>query len=365
MTLRAPDINCDPLAGSVCLPGTPRRTTGPTAIDLFAGAGGFTVGAEKAGAQVVWAINHFREAVATHALNHPHTTHCCESVYRYDWRNAPLSDLILASPSCKCHSQAATGGLKRGRRHTAPHNDELRAHPEAVIAAVHRAYYDSPGAGRKQPIVVIENVPEFRDNYVLYEPQVLGSLTRLGYAVSEQVIEALDLGVPSRRKRLFIIAVPGRTPFDLRMPKRKKRGTLGQVIDKTPPSSQPWVPLKDYPSQGVIKKAKEQTGRIKTKLGRKVPEYWAWTYTNRTNPIMPDQPFRTVTAKIGGQTYVMRTRGKKNWIRMITPNELKGLMGFPKSYKLPASPSLAGQLVGNAVAPPVSELIVKQLIERA
>lgn len=364
--LRGP-INCDPYAGPTCLPGTPRRTTrsSMTAIDMFAGAGGFTTGAEKAGAQVLWAINHFREAIAAHAVNHPHTTHCCEDVFRFDWRQAPLSDLILASPSCKCHSTAATGGQKRGRRHTAPHNDRLRATPEAVIAAVHRAYYDSPGAGRRQPIVVMENVPEFR-NWILYEPQILFSLHRMGYATSEHVIDALDLGVPSRRRRLFLIAVPGKVPFDLKLPKARKPATISKVIQRKPPAGQPWIPLEDYPSEGVIRKAKEQLGRIRTRLKRKkVPEYWIWTYTTETNPIMPDQPFRTVTAEIGGQTYVMRSRGRKHWIRLITPGELRDLMGFPKRYKLPTSPSLAGQLVGNAVCPPVSELIVRQLIERA
>ena len=32
------------------------------AIDLFAGAGGFTTGAELAGARVIWAANHWRAA---------------------------------------------------------------------------------------------------------------------------------------------------------------------------------------------------------------------------------------------------------------------------------------------------------------
>ena len=34
------------------------------AIDLFAGAGGFSTGARMAGAQVVWAANHWPAAVA-------------------------------------------------------------------------------------------------------------------------------------------------------------------------------------------------------------------------------------------------------------------------------------------------------------
>jgi DNA (cytosine-5)-methyltransferase 1 len=45
------------------------------AVDLFAGAGGSTVGAEAAGAKVILAANHWREAIAAHRANHPHAEH--------------------------------------------------------------------------------------------------------------------------------------------------------------------------------------------------------------------------------------------------------------------------------------------------
>jgi len=327
-----------------------------TALDIFAGAGGFSVGAEQANVKVVWAINHFKEAIATHALNHPYTEHVCQSVYEFNWNDAPLTDMILASPSCKCHSEAATGGLHGGtRRHTAPAHDELRANPEAVISCVSRAY----SMGR-HPIVVIENVPEFR-KWVLYKPFVVNALEAMGYAVSEHVLDALDFGVPSRRKRLFVIAVPGRVAFDLPRPRKRKQGTIGPLIVK----QANWVPLKDWAKPSIAAKAKEQLGRIKARLGRKVPEYWVWTNTSDTNPIMPDKPFRTVTAKIGGQTYAMKSRGRRHWIRPILPAELRGFMGFPKSYKIEASPSLAGELLGNAVAPPMIKFVVGELVRRA
>lgn len=368
MTLRS-TINCDPNAGPTCIPGLQRRipSSAVTAIDIFAGAGGFTTGAEGAGATVLWAINHFREAIATHAINHPYVTHCCEDVFAFDWRRAPLADMILASPSCKCHSPAATGGIHgTGRRGTAPHHDRLRATPQAVMDAAYTMLYESRGAGRPQPIVVIENTPNFK-KWALYQGTVIVNLQALGYSVSEVVIDALDLGVPQNRKRLFVIAVPGRTPFDLRPPKkRKKPASVGPMIRRRAPKGQPWIPLEEHPGEKVISKAKEQIHRIKTRLKiKKIPEYWIWTYTSETNPIMPDKPFRTLTAKLGGQTYVMRTRGKRNWIRQISPEELRDFMGFPKSYKLPTSPSLAGTLLGNAVCPAVSEYIVRQLIERA
>lgn len=52
------------------------------AIDLFAGAGGFTEGATAAGCRVLWAGNHWPAAVAVHARNHPDTVHACQEIGR-------------------------------------------------------------------------------------------------------------------------------------------------------------------------------------------------------------------------------------------------------------------------------------------
>lgn len=39
-----------------------------TAIDLFAGMGGWSAGAKMAGVEVVWAANHWQEAVNWHRI---------------------------------------------------------------------------------------------------------------------------------------------------------------------------------------------------------------------------------------------------------------------------------------------------------
>src|SRR5688572_7699225 len=67
------------------------------AIDLFAGAGGFTAGAERAGARVLWAANHWPAAVACHASNHPHIEHACQDLRQADFTRLPRFDLLLAS----------------------------------------------------------------------------------------------------------------------------------------------------------------------------------------------------------------------------------------------------------------------------
>lgn len=74
--------------------------------DLFAGLGGFTEGAEQAGARVAWAGNHWRFAVDTHALNHPNTVHVCQDLNQARWATLPAVDFVLAGPSCQGHSNA-------------------------------------------------------------------------------------------------------------------------------------------------------------------------------------------------------------------------------------------------------------------
>lgn len=70
------------------------------AIDLFAGAGGFSTGAVAAGVDVVWAANHWQEAVDIHKLNHPDTYHLCQDLHQADWSKLPEHELLLASPAC-------------------------------------------------------------------------------------------------------------------------------------------------------------------------------------------------------------------------------------------------------------------------
>jgi DNA (cytosine-5)-methyltransferase 1 len=82
-------------------------------VDNFAGGGGASEGLEQAfGRPVDIAINHDPEALAMHALNHPHTLHLCESVWKVDpvkiTRNQPVA-LVWLSPDCR-HFSKAKGG---------------------------------------------------------------------------------------------------------------------------------------------------------------------------------------------------------------------------------------------------------------
>jgi DNA (cytosine-5)-methyltransferase 1 len=345
--------------GSPCVPGKKRRGRAPkaTAIDIFAGAGGFTIGAEQAGAHTLFAINHFAAAVETHSNNHPYTTHCHEDVFNFDWNRAPEPDIILASPSCKCHS---TANVKKS---DAPKADPLRATPWAVVNCL-----ENQVDRGNFPIVVVENVTEFRDRWKLYRGW-RNLFEGMGYSYSENVLCALDFGVPQRRTRLFVIFTPTEKPFDLKAPRSRHcpRSVHGlKKGDKLPfkplihrgPGFPPedWIPLG---TGAVGKKAVKKEARLKRRLGR-VPPVWYWANTD-TAPLSASEPCGTITAKSGNQLYLVK--GKH--MRQFSVHELRGAMGFPKDYVLPTSVTMAGTLLGNAVVPQISKFIVKQLIARA
>ena len=155
------------------------------AVDLFAGAGGFSEGARMAGLEVIWAANHWPVAVEWHAANHPDTAHICQDLQQADFRQMPAHDILLASPACQGHSPA------RGKER--PHHDAQRSTAWAVVSAAEC---------HKPAVVLVENVPAFT-RWVLY-PAWEAAMRALGYQVAPHLIDAADHGVPQHRQRLRV-----------------------------------------------------------------------------------------------------------------------------------------------------------------
>lgn len=289
-----------------------------TAIDLFAGAGGFSTGAAAAGCNVLWAANHWPTAVEWHTANHPGTIHACQDLQQADFRDAPAHDLLLASPACQGHSPA------RGKEK--PHHDAQRATAWAVItcAEVHR-----PAA------VLVENVPEFT-RWVLY-PAWCAAMHALGYALQPMVLDLADHGVPQHRRRLFVVATRSRHPIELTLPQREHR-PAADCIDF---SAGNWSPI-NRPGRSPKTLARIAAGR-RAHGDRFVAPYYG-SGSGETGRSL-SRPIGTLTTRarwalIDGQR-----------MRMVRAVEGLALMGFPADYRLPANEATAWHLIGNAVGP--------------
>ena len=289
------------------------------AIDLFAGAGGFSTGAVMAGARVLWAANHWPTAVQWHAANHADTAHACQDLQQADFRDAPRHDLLLASPACQGHSPA------RGKER--PHHDALRATAWAVVtcAEVHRP-----------PVALVENVPAFAD-WTLY-PAWCAAMHALGYALAPMVLDAADAGVPQHRRRLFIVATRSQHPVELAMPRREHR-SAADVIDF---GAGRWSPV-DKPGRSARTLERIAAGRRAFGSRFLAPFYGSGS----------GETGRSLQRPIG--TLTTRARwavidGER--MRMVSAAEGRELMGFPDAYRLPANEATAWHLLGNAVCPP-------------
>lgn len=302
------------------------------AIDLFAGAGGFSEGATAAGARVVWAANHWPTAVEWHSVNHPETAHACQDLQQCDFRTAPRHDLLLASPACQGHSRA--------RGADKPHHDALRSTAWAVVtcAEVHR-----PAA------VLVENVPEFAE-WTLYHAWC-AAMNALGYALAPMVIDAADHGVPQHRRRLFIVCTRSKHPIELDMPKRE-HVPIGDAIDWTAGT---WSQV-NRPGRSLATLQRVANGRQRFGDRFVMPYYGSGSgLTGRSL----DRPLGTVTTRARWAV----VDGDR--MRMLSIDENRAAMGFRRDYRLPASPAEAVHLLGNAVCPPVPTDIITALRQAA
>ena len=178
-------------------------------IDNFAGGGGTSTGLEEAlGRPVDIAINHDPEALAMHAMNHPHTKHLCESVWDVDpikvTKNQPVG-LVWLSPDCK-HFSKAKGGT--------PVAKNIRGLAWVTLRWVAKC---------KPRVIMLENVEEFMtwgpllvdaDGNFRPDPAKKGKtfasflrqLRAHGYTVEHNVLRASDYDTPTIRKRFFLVA---------------------------------------------------------------------------------------------------------------------------------------------------------------
>jgi DNA (cytosine-5)-methyltransferase 1 len=170
-----------------------------TAIDLFAGAGGATLGLRDAGFDVIGAVENDVDAAATYALSHEETRLWTADIRRIAAtamrRELGLETrqlaLLKACPPCQGFSSLAEGRA----RVNAAQNDLVLDTIRFVRAFLPRA-------------VMIENVPGLgRDER---STMLLTKLAELGYACRQYAVDAAQFGVPQRRKRLIILGFLGR-----------------------------------------------------------------------------------------------------------------------------------------------------------
>lgn len=297
-------------------------------IDLFAGLGGFTEGAEQAGHDVIWAANHWGAAVDTHAANHADTVHACQDLQQQDWTQVPPHDLLLASPACQGHTPA------RGRER--PHHDAMRSTAWAVVSAL-ECHLPS--------LALVENVPAFC-KWQLF-PAWCSALHALGYAIAPHVVDCADLGVPQNRVRMFIALTRTKHPVEFMLPRQ------GHVPAETFVNFDAgrWSPV-ERKGRSLNTLARIYRGR-KQHGERFLTSYYGMGSGKIGRSI--ERPIGTVTTRdrwavIDGDR-----------MRMLSIPEARAAMTIPEGYRLPANKRDAMMMLGNAVPPQAARTVIEAL----
>jgi site-specific DNA-cytosine methylase/intein/homing endonuclease len=201
----------------------------------------------------------------------------------------------------------------------------------------------------------------------------------IGYAFEQRILEATDFGVPQKRKRLLLVGAPIGDPMLAAM------SAFWQQME-TWGSAQPMPKLRSFTGAHLIGaqllKAEEvpegfdsvalEVGADATVSGTPHP-YVALkagqkllSCSKRASPIHSevvnlDKPSKTIICTYDHQPRLLvgLRRGDQRWVRMMTPDELKQIQGFPADYLLRGNLKEQIVQVGNAVPPALVEAIAR------
>ena len=170
----------------------------PVVFDVFSGAGGFSLGFEMAGCEVVAAIEHDKWAADTFSYNHPGAQMLLGDIESFKDeflldKIKKKPDIIIGGPPCQGFSICVKDA-----------GDPKDPRNSLFVEFVRMAKVFSP------KVLVMENVP----NIVRARTQsgervvdiIRSEFVKLGYHVYWNILTASDYGVPQMRQRFILIA---------------------------------------------------------------------------------------------------------------------------------------------------------------
>ena len=293
---------------------------------MFAGIGGLRIGFESVGGRCVFTSEWDKFAQKTYEANFGEIP--SGDITQVDASAIPKFDILLAGFPCQPFS---TIGKRQGFEH--PTQGTL-FYDVVRILAHHR-----PKAFLLENVSGLQNHDGGRTLDLIEK-----SLMELGYQFDYKVINAARFGVPQQRERIYIVGrrskIAGKTNFDWPMGSNRIVG-IGKFI---------------------------KTGVTDHSISKHLQKVYIYKKDDGRPQIVDKNsnfPIKTLVAsyhKIQRLTGTFVKDGETG-LRLLTADECKAAMGFPKKFIIPVSRTQMYRQMGNSVAVPVIKALATWMVE--
>lgn len=291
-------------------------------IDLFAGCGGLSAGFEKAGIDVVAAVDNWDKAVDIYNNNfsHPCYLHDLKDESgAIDIINTYKPDMIAGGPPCQDFSSAGKRDETLGRA-------DLTYHFANIVCSYKPKWF------------VMENVERIKKSFILSE--VITQFEKCGYGLTGVILSAEYCSVPQARKRFFLIGhMKGKnnilTPIlkkNLNHTPMTVRDYLGNTLKLEHYYRHP----RNYSRRGIF--SIDEPSPTVRGVNRPLPAGYKKHPSDPANAILSET-------------------------RPLTTIERSYLQTFPRTFKFEGTKTNLEQMIGNAVPVNLATFIANAILE--
>lgn len=337
------------------------KSAAPSAVDLFCGAGGFSLGLERAGFEVRLAVDSWQLAVDSYARNFSHPVVCAdlsavsgsEILCKANAKRGEI-DLVVGGPPCQGFSIQRIG----------PDHD-LR---NSLVLEFARLVDEI--APR---IFIMENVPGLlgKRGRALFEA-FLAAADSSGYEVEAHVVNAADFGVAQLRRRVVVLGWRRGESRRFELPRPTCSANNYLTVQDAIGDLEPPPPIKTQPRDPLHRQTR--LSELNLERLRHIPPGGGMEdlpvhlrvdchkagadkigHRNVYGRLALDRPAGTITARFDSFT-----RGKFAHpieTRNITLREGARLQSFPDNFCFVGNQEDVACQIGNAVPPLLAEAL--------
>lgn len=323
-------------------------------IDLFCGAGGLTLGFEKAGFKNIFSVECNPVFANTYKRNFPSHKIIIDDIKNIsdkdvsDLIKGTAVDVIIGGPPCQGFSIA--GNI--GRTFVDDERNSLFREFVRFVSQI------------RPKMFVMENVLAMSTHLrgktielIVKELEKAGC----GYKVKWQVLNSVDYGVPQERRRVFIIGIREELEIEfLYPPKQDRIYSIKEAIEDLPPLKS--GETSDIPNHTAMKHSEQMLRKmsyikdggdrmdIPEELRPKSGDSRKYIRYNSAKPSV------CVTGDMRKIFHYAQNRA-------LTPRELARIQSFPDDFIFEGASIQIQQQIGNAVPPELARRIALQVEE--